>query len=217
MVAKCIAPIQGTTARIMRLDSCGLPVSGAGSLIVIDGFVSVGVSPQYEDGTVYRKRNAAGVNCVNKRGNDQFERDELTIEFCSIDPDAVVITTGQTLAVSGATGTGFWIKEGPVQARWSLEVWQADSETCTGTTPQYGYWLWPHIAAARLNDMTIEDDVLAWTLTGFTEKANVGFALAGAIDPIQLPVPANAHRGFNVTTVPPPAVTGCGAQTLTLT
>lgn len=217
MPAQCISPIQGTRARLMRLDSCGLPVAGAGSLIVIDGFVQVGVSPQYEDGTVYQKRTAGGVYCVNRRAPDQFTRDELTIEFCSIDPDAVVMTTGQQLVTSGATGTGFWIKEGPVTAQWSLELWQADSDTCTGASPRYAYWLWPNISAARLNDFTVEDDVIEWSLTGFTEKANVGFALAGPTDPITLPVPANAHRGFNVTTVPPPAVTGCGAASLSLT
>ena len=217
MVARCISPIQGSRARIMRLDECGLPVAGAGSLIVLDGFVSVSPSPQYEDGTTYQKRKADGSYCVNRRAPDQFTRDEVSVEFCSIDPDAVVITTGQTLVSSGATGTGFWIKEGLVSARWSLEVWQADSDTCTGATPQYAYWIWPNLSAARLNDMTIEDDVLEWTLTAFSEKANVGFALAGPTDPIPVPVPANAHRGFNVTTVPPPATTGCGAASLSLT
>lgn len=217
MVADCIAPIQGTRARIVRLDSCGLPVAGAGSLIVIDGFVSVSAEPQYEDATLYQKKKADGSYCVNRRGNDQFTRDELTIEFCSIDPDAVVITTGQTLVSSGATGTGFWLKEGPVTARWSLELWQADSETCTGATPRYAYWIWPHIAAGRLNDMTVEDAALEWSITASTEKANTGYALAGPTDPIPLPVPANAHRGFNITTVPPPATTGCGAAALSLT
>src|SRR5262245_50018722 len=119
MVADCIAPIQGTRARIMRLDACGAPVTGAGSLIVIDGFVQAAVSPQYEDGTIYRKKKADGSNCVNRKAPDNFERDQITFEFCAIDPDAAVITTGATLVVSGASGTGFWIKEGAMTARWS--------------------------------------------------------------------------------------------------
>jgi hypothetical protein len=209
MVAECIAPVQGTRARIVKEDSCGAPVVGAGSKIVIDGFVQVQVAPQYEDGTVYRKRNAQGVNCVNTRGNDQFERDELTVEFCAIDPDAVVITTGQQLIVSGATGIGFWINEGPVAARFSLEVWQADSDTCTGVAPRYAYWAWPHVRAARLNDMTIEDQTLQWQLTAFTEKANTAWNVGAGYIP--LPPPALAHRGFTTNRSTPPAVTGCGA------
>lgn len=215
MPADCISPIQGTRARIMRLDTCGVPVTGTGSLVVIDGFVSVAVSPQYEDGTVYRKRTAAGVNCVNRRGYDQFERDEVTIEFCAIDPDAVAITTGQTLMTSGTTGTGFWVKEGAIAARWSLEVWQADSETCTGLTERYAWWGWPHLAAARLNDFTIEDDVIEWSVTAFSAAANTSWDTP---DPTSFvgAVPADAHRGFNISTVAPPEATGCGAQSLTL-
>jgi hypothetical protein len=216
MVADCIAPIQGTRARIMRLDSCGAPVTGAGSLIVIDGFVNAAVSPQYEDGTVYQKKKADGSNCVNRRAPDNFLRDQITFEFCSIDPDAVVITTGATLVSSGSTGTGFWVKEGAMTARWSLELWQADSLTCTGASPRFAYWAWPHLAAARLNDMTIEDNTLVWSVTANTEQANLTWNVPGTAKPMTLPPPALAHRGFNINTVPVPAVTGCGAASLAI-
>lgn len=216
MVADCIAPIQGTRARIMRLDSCGAPVTGAGSLIVIDGFVQAAVSPQYEDGTTYQKKKADGSNCVNRRAPDNFLRDQITFEFCSIDPDAVVITTGATLVTSGSSGTGFWVREGAMTARWSLEVWQADSNACTGANPKYAYWAWPHIAAARMSDIVIEDGVLAWSVVGNTEIANSTWSTPGTAKPITLPPPAGAHRGFNINTVPPPAVTGCGAASLSI-
>jgi hypothetical protein len=213
-----MSPIQGTRARIMRLDSCGLPVSGSGSLIVMDGFVQVQVAPQFEDGVIYQKRKANGSFCVNRRGNDEFLRDELQFEFCSVNPDAMAITTGQTLISSGTTGTGFWQLEGSVQARWSLEVWQIDDATCTGVTPRFAYWLWPHINAARLNDFTIANDVLSWTITGNTEKLNTGFSVPGT-DLVPSYV-ANGHRAFNIVRIAPPAVTDtgvdCGAQTLTL-
>lgn len=216
MTAQCISPIQGTRARIMRLDSCAAPVTGAGSLIVFDGFVSVAVSPQYEDGVEYTKKQANGVKCVNRKGNDQFSRDQLTIEFCAIDPDAVVITTGQSIVVSGATGTGFWVKEGEVSARWSLEIWQADSETCTGASPRYAYWVWPHLAAGRLNDFTVEDDVISWQITASSAAGSTSFNVPGTSKPIPFPLPTGAHRGFNINTVPPPTATGCGAQSLSI-
>ena len=217
MPSECISPIQGTRARIIRNDECGVPVAGAGSGIVIDGFVQVGVSPQYEDGTEYVKTQANGVRCVNRRGNDQFQRDEVTIEFCAIDPDAVAITTGQDLVMGEDAGTGFWVREGEVTARWSLEVWQADAEAECGEegTARYAYWVWPNLSAGRLSDFTVEDDVLEWTIVANSERASVNFALPEPT-PIPLPPPANTHRGFNVTTVPPPEVTGCGAGTLTI-
>jgi hypothetical protein len=94
-------------------------------------------------------------------------------------------------------------------------VWQADSETCTGATPRYAYHAWPHLAAGRLNSFTIQDDNIEWSITASTEKANTAWA-PPLPSPIPLPVPLNAHRGFYITRVTPPAVTGpdCGAQTL---
>jgi hypothetical protein len=216
VTAECISPIQGSRARIIRLDVCGVPVTGAGSLIVFDGFVEVQVSPQYEDGTLYQLRNAKGVFCVNRRGNAQFTRDELNIRFCAIDPDAVVITTGQELIVTGApaTGTGFWVKEGEIAARWGLEVWQADADTCTGVNPRSAYWAWPHLAAGQLTDFTIADDVIEWRVIASSEKANTLWGRGpGAVKYINQ-VPANAHRGFNITYLPLPDVTGCGAVVL---
>lgn len=216
MVAECISPIQGTRARIIRLDECGVPVTGAGSLIVFDGFVEVQVSPQYEDGTQYQLRKANGVFCVNRRGNDQFSRDEVNIRFCAIDPDAVAITTGQTIITTGspATGTGFWVTEGDISARWGLEVWQADSETCTGDDPRSAYWAWPHLAAGRLGDLTIADDVIEWRIVARSEAANTSWGAGpGAIKYVDQ-VPSGAHRGFNVTRLPLPDTTGCGAVTL---
>jgi hypothetical protein len=216
VVAECIAPIQGTRARIIRLDECGAPVTGVGSLIVFDGFVEVAVSPQYEDGVNYQLRKANGSFCVNRRGNDEFLRDELNIQFCTIDPDAVVITTGQEVIVTGdpATGTGFWVKEGSVDARWGFELWQADSDTCTGDDPRSAYWAWPHLASGRLNDFTVTNDVIEWRITARSEKANTLWGAGpGAVKFINQ-VPDDAHRGFNITTLPLPDVTGCGAVTL---
>lgn len=221
MTAVCISPIQGTRARITRLDLCGAPVLGAGSVLVFDGFVEVLGSPQYEDGTEYKLPNAQGVNCVNQTGDDQFLRDEVDIRFCAINPDAVVITTGQELIVTGApsTGTGFWVKEGLITARWSLEVWAADPATCTGTQARYAYWAWPHLGAGRLSDFAVQNDVIEWRIKAKSRAANLAWGDGpGTGTPYINQVPANAHRGFNIVSLDPPAVTAvgdnCGAATL---
>jgi hypothetical protein len=219
VAAECISPIQGVLARIVRLDECGAPVTGTGSLIVFDGFMEVQVSPQYEDGTTYQLRKANGSFCINRRGNDQFTRDELNIRFCAVDPDAVVITTGQELITTGApaTGTGFWVKEGDISARWSFELWQADGEAACEAdqdNPRTAYWAWPHLAAGRLMDFTVGDDVIEWRVQARSEKANTLWGAGpGAIKYINQ-VPADAHRGFNITSLELPETTGCGAATL---
>jgi hypothetical protein len=217
MVAECISPIQGTRARIVRLDACGVPVTGVGSLIVFDGFVEVAVSPQYEDGTEYTLRNAQGDFCVNEVGDDLFQHDEVDIRFCAIDPDAVSITTGAEIIVTGspvATGTGFWLKEGKVTSRWSFELWQADSQSCTGSQARYAYWAWPQLSAGRQQDFTVADDVIEWRIMAKSKKANLAWGAGpGAVKYISA-VPANGHRGFNIVHIDPPDVTGCGAVEL---
>lgn len=217
MTAECISPIQGSLFRLVRLDECGIPVTGVGSLIVSAGFVEVQVSPQYEDGVTFQLRRADGRFCVNRRGNDEFLRDELNMRLCAIDPDLVVITTGQTLVTTGdpATGTGFWVSEGSVDARFSFELWQMDADTCTDAEPRTAYWAWPHLASGRLSDFTVNGtDVMEWRIIARSEKAHPLWGEGpGPIKYIDAP-PANGHRGFNITRLELPDETGCGAVAL---
>lgn len=205
--------------RIIKLDTCGVPVTGAGGQVVTDGFVQVAVSQDYEDGTEYQLRNASGAFCINDIGPDQFKRASLDIQFCSVDPDIVNLITGSTVIVTGApaTGTGFWVTEGNVTQRFSLEVWQTVSGQACGATsnPNRVYWAFPNLFAGRFNDFTIQDDVLEWTLSAKTAQANPlwGTGPGAAPDWISA-VPALAHFGFNIAPLPLPSITGCGAVTL---
>lgn len=218
MTAECISPIQGTRLRLVRSNACGVPVTGSGSQIVTDGFVEVNVSPQYQDGTEYRLAKANGDLCVNADGDDRLLRADLDMRFCMINPDGVVITTGMTLITTGApaTGTGFWAVEGAVTARFSLELWAADPDTCTGSQARYAYWAFPHVGSGRLNDFSVKDDVIEWRITAKTKKANTLWGSGPGATKYINQVPANAHWGFNIVHIDPPAATGpdCGAQTL---
>lgn len=214
----CAAPIRGTRMRIIRLDACGLPVSGVGGQVVTDGFVQVEATQDYEDGTEYEIRNAQGAFCVNEVGPDQFRRSNLTIQFCAIDPDVVNLITGAVVITTGApvTGTGFWVLEGSNEARFSLEVWQAVAGVaCVGTQPLRAYWAWPNLFGGRFNDFTIQDGALEWQLSAKTAAANTGWGTGPGTSPDWISsVPVGAHYGFNLAPLPLPAVTGCGAALL---
>ena len=57
MVAQCVSPIQARVARLIKLDTCGNPVTGASSSVVVtNGFISINPSPQYEDGEEHSQR-----------------------------------------------------------------------------------------------------------------------------------------------------------------
>lgn len=218
VASRCASPIQGTRARLTRLDECGIPVEGEHSLVVTDGFVQVAVTQNYEDGTEYQLQNALGAFCVNDRGPDQFLRSEVEVQFCAVDPDVVEIITGSDIITTGspATGTGFWVCEGAVDARFSLEIWQnIAGQECIDGDPAFVYWAFPHLSAGRFNDFTIENGVLEWSLTGQTRRADPAWG-TGPVDddPWISQVPDCAHFGFNIATLPLPAITGCGAQPL---
>lgn len=214
----CASPIQGTRMRIVRLDQCGIPVSGVGGQVVTEGFVQVEVSQDYEDGTTYELRNAQGDFCVNDQGPDQFRRSNLTVQFCAIDPDVVNLITGSLVITTGApvTGTGFWVLEGGVETRFSLEVWQAVSGVaCLGANPLRAYWAWPNLFGGRFNDFTIQDGVLEWSLSARTSPANSLWGTGPGSSPDWISaVPPTAHYGFNLAALPLPATTGCGAVSL---
>lgn len=215
----CAAPIQGTRMRIVRLNECGVPVTGAGGQVVTEGFVQVEVTQTYEDGTEYQLRNAQGDFCVNRVGPDQFRRVDLTIQFCAVDPDVVNLITGSTIVVTGApvTGTGFWVVEGAVETRFSLEVWQSigDVDPCLGgATQRHVYWAFPNLGSGRFNDFTLQDDVLEWSLSARSQIASPLWG-AGPTTPDWISaVPPNAHFGFNIAALALPAATGCGAVSL---
>src|SRR5687768_12908802 len=139
----CASPIKARVARITKNDVCGVPVTGAGGQVVTKGFIQVAVSPEYEEGEEFLVKNADGEACVNEKDANFLKRVGLQVDFCQIDPDAIVLMTGERLLVTGATtGTGVAFGEGLLLARFGLELWQplAGSGACSpGGVPFYMY------------------------------------------------------------------------------
>lgn len=221
MVSQCVSSIKGRMMRVIKLDTCGNPVTGSGSAMVVSkGFISIKPSPQYEDGVEYLKRLADGSFCVNQKDAGQLKRVQLEIKICTLDPDMMVLTTGSRLLSSSATGTGaMWSENSPVSNHWSLEVWQdvAGRGACTATgLQQYVYWAFMNNQNAQLQDWTIENDILEFTFTAETQAvgtlwgAGTGWATPwfGANSAV-----SGDHFGYNVTTIAPPTAV-CGAQAL---
>ena len=101
----CSTMARGARMRLTRLDECGVPVSGASSVVTTSGFVSVGVSPVYRDPDEIEIVNANAELCITDRTCPQFKWLELEMEFCSIDPDAWNIITGDVVPSGNWYGT----------------------------------------------------------------------------------------------------------------
>lgn len=220
MVAQCVSPIQARVARLIKLDICGNPITGASSSVVVtDGFISINPSPQYQDGEEHTQRKANGALCVYQKDPSELTRVDITTNFCVLDPDALVVITGERLLTTGAaTGTGVAYGEGQLTARHSLEVWQpiTGSGACDPSGQQrYVYWAFMNAGNAKVQDFTFENGPFQFTTLVETQAVGPfwlqrsGAATWLGTNTIQ----TGEHFLHNITTAPPPTPT-CGAVLL---
>jgi hypothetical protein len=220
MTAICVNPIKGRVIRLVKLDTCGNPVTGASSAVVVaQGFVSVAQTFNYEDGTEYTQKRADGSLCVADKDPSQLLRIGLEIVMCTMDPDALVLMGGARLLSTSATGTGGVITSDVNTSRFSLETWQnvAAGANCNPSgIQQYLYWAWPNVGNGIWGDYTVENGVSTFTLSAETQVVGSQWGDGpGATSwlPTSLSPTTNDHAAYNVTTTAPPSPS-CGATTL---
>jgi hypothetical protein len=222
MAATCVTPFKARAIRLIKLNACGVPISGTGSAVLnFTGFVSVAVSPQYEDGTEYIQKTANGDFCVNQKDRPLLKRANITLTVCVIDPDMLVMTTGQRLLTAGApaTGTGVAYGEDNATNRFSLELWQplAGAGACTPSgIEQFLWWLFGNVGNVMVGDFTFEQGTTTFTITGETAAMYTGWptsigALLTGLDTNT--IGSREHWLHNVTSTQPP-VGACGAVPL---
>lgn len=227
MAAWCGPAVQGTVLRVVKLDVCGAPVTGASSAVVVTkGYTSIAPEPQYEDGDVFRTKNAAGELCTNFVGPNVYANSNITVTMCVLDPDAGVLITGSRLILTNAvTGSGNAYGYNNPVAHFSLETWQplSGAGRCDPVTglQRYVYWAWPHVFNAKVNGFSIENGPLEFAFEAMTTYPSALWGdgpgtgtswLPGVIDTTDY----QDDYLWNITTTPPPTPpTVCGAFLLT--
>src|SRR5262245_43904281 len=217
-------PIKGRVARFIALDSCGNPVTGASGLqIITKGFISVQITPQYEDGTQQRQKLADGSLCVNDDDDDNMTMVELVVTLCGMCPSIAQVVGGARLLTSAApvSGTGAAYSEGQISNRFSMEVWQnvtcrGNCDTVTGL-PKYVYWAFPNVGHPKIGQSTIELAALTMQFTAKTDANGAqwgdGPGSLGPWAPVFLP---GEHYMWNITDTAPPTIpASCGATQIT--
>lgn len=206
--------------RLVKLDICGNPVTGAASAeVVTNGFITITPSPQYEEGEVHQQRLASGAFCVNEKDDPELSRVSLAINWCVLDPDALVLITGERLLTTNTiTGTGVAFGGGLVTARFSLEVWQrvAGRQRCNPDGSQnYVYWAFPNVGHTIVNDFNFENAPLQFSTTSETDYAGALWGNGpGTAGPwFEGTINTDEQYLYNITTTPPPTPT-CGAVLL---
>jgi len=214
--------------RVTRLDGCGATVLGPDSQVSSDGFISVALTANTDEGTAISVTNAAGKVCILDEPCPAFTGYGVEIEFCGVDPALIQLLTGQPIVTNAAgdTGTGFRMNTDvdACESGFALEVWSnvpaAACDTAAGQA--YGYFLIPFLKGGIIGDFTIGNDAVNFTMTGANSKdgsawgvgpynvtrdeTNVAGPLNVAIDPAD-------HLHVELVSVAPPDVT-CGAGAL---
>jgi hypothetical protein len=211
------------------VDACGIPVTGATSLVVVTkGFVQVNNEPQYEDGQEFFERTADGTVCVNQKDDPILKRFLCTIDFCEVNTTAFAFMASArelTANAAGVTGFGFAFAEGAPSNRYSLEVWQkvAGSGACDPTGAQrYIYNAFPNLGATKIGAYSIQNGRSTFQIISESQPGSTT-AVTGWLNgpgtgtswlPASETLGTGEHWLWNVTTTAPPSP-ACNPTTLT--
>lgn len=218
MATRQFTPILGKRIRATVLDNCGNVPEAADpdALVVTDGFISVNLTAEVEEGAEIITRKANGSLCVNERNDDSFKRFTVEIEFCGVNPDLLsVVTNAEGYEIDGDTA-GITVAEGTMDKRFALELWTGISgAACQPGEEASGYMLLPFVQAGVLGDVTVDgENAVTFSMTGaFTRGGNAwGVGPYDVVDSPAGPLPTALdpldHFLLVETTVAPPADSG---------
>lgn len=173
MTTHCFIPVLGKRIRVTPLDSCGALISG-GKYVATDGFISVSLSSEIEDGTEIITKKASGALCVNEKYADSFKRFTVEIEFCGVNPSLLaLVTNAKAYNDYAGDAAGFTVAEGAINKWFALELWTGMSGVACapGAEEASGYILLPFVTAGVLGDITVDgENAVTFTLTGAATK-----------------------------------------------
>lgn len=168
MATNTYTPIRGKKIRVTQLDDCGRLLETS-EFIVTDGFVTLTLSPEVEDGTEITSRKANGGLCVNELGNPTFKHFNLEIDFCDVNPSLIpFVTNAEEYENYEGDVAGFTIPEGEITGNFALELWTGMAGVACGDdgNEASGYILLPFVRAGTLGDLEIGgEDVITFSLT----------------------------------------------------
>lgn len=214
----CFSLVRGRAMRVTRLDGCGSVDLGPDAAIVSEGFITVQLSAQTDEGETISVTNAAGKVCILDEPCPVFTGYEIQVEFCGVDPLLYELMTGMP-SVTDAEGNRVGIRMNSgidaCASGFALEVWSnVPSAVCDPNAGvSYGYFLVPFIKGGVIGDFTVGNDAVNFTLSGAKSKDGNNWASgpydvvkdeAGAPAPLLEEVDSRDHLWMQLTTVPPP-------------
>lgn len=172
MATQCFTPIKGKRIRVTQLDECGR-ITPTSQSIVTDGFITVNLSGEIEDGNEILVRNANGAICINEKQSDSFKRLTVEIQFCDVNPSLMaVLTNAQEYADYAGDVAGFTVAEGEMTGKFALELWTGlAGQACGEGGEASGYMLLPLVNAGTMGDLEIgAENAITFSLSNATTR-----------------------------------------------
>lgn len=171
MAQNYAASVQGVAIRATRLNANGSTASGASGSYVLNSFIRVSFTPEYEDGDEITEKTASGEVCVTYKAPDTLKRVNLEVAICQPDPEWTELVVGGDLLVTAGQTVG-WASEAigtdgnPNGA--SLEVWsRAVSGGIQASVNPYIRWIFPFVKLRPTGERVIENGLLANVFEGY--------------------------------------------------
>jgi len=226
MATRCFKPIFGKRIRLTRMNECcGVETTadpGTCLTVVSDGFVSISLSSETEDGNEVTTKKANGEIDISYKAADSFKRFTVEMELAGVDPALLsFLTNMRPYADAGGDVIGATAYEGKVDTKFGLEIWTglAGQACAPGVEEASGYMVLPCVNAGVLGDITIDgENAVSFTMQGaYTVTGNQwGTGLYDVVlnggSPSVLPtalLPTEPLLIMETGVAPPPSACGC--------
>jgi hypothetical protein len=170
--------VAGLAIRLTKLSADGTLVTGASASYITKKFVSLGFTPEYEDGDEFTTKAADGSVCVSWKAPDTLKRITLSIALCDPDPEFTQMIAGGTLLSAGGKSVGWAAPVVGVDATpngVAIEVWSfANVGGRQASVNPYWHFVFPYAQMHMSGERAIQNDILATSFEGWA-VGNPGF------------------------------------------
>lgn len=215
---KTVSFLRGKKVRATLLNTSGAVVIGDSSVVTSEGFITIGMTTNVEEGEAISQPNANGDSCIIDSPASTFTGVGVEIEFCGVDFSLFSLITGQPLVLDDNNRVVGITESTDVNlgaVNFALEMWmgaQTAAKTSTGSEGSWGYILLPRLGGGVISDVSIENAAINFTLTGMTTKNGSLWGVgpykvdltAGVASTLRRAIKANDHRRIQYVEVAPP-------------
>lgn len=232
----CATPFKLAASRFTLLDQCGVPVSGASSVISVTGsLIEAAEAQEWEDQEEFFTKNGVGQFCTKAATAPIYKYSNWTVTLCNVDPELVNMVTANAIVQDDSTtpqNIGNRLGENDATLNnFAFEGWTLLTNKANCTTGfQYGYFVTPWCIQGRMSDITYGNNVVncvfqfrtqgssPWDVGPYNVNISNATATPGLPLPLLTPYTGLQHKDWHLTALaPPPGNCGTGPLAFTVT